>query len=128
MLSHTKKNNVLTEDEDKKEITLLYKVGKGKAGESFGINVLEFIGFNEKIIGIAKRKLKELEEDNDTDLNTIKEDINVDTPGKKKIKTQLSKEEIVTILKKWKKDLEGKELTKELARNILHDLVTKEKS
>lgn len=128
MLSHTKKNNVLTEDEDKKEITLLYKVGKGKAGESFGINVLEFIGFNEKIIGIAKRKLKELEEDNDTDLNTIKEDINVDTPGKKKIKTQLSKEEIVTILKKWKKDLEGKELTKELAHNILHDLVTKEKS
>lgn len=126
MLSHTKRGNVLNEDDEKKEITLLYKVGKGKAGESFGINVLEFIGFNEKIIGIAKRKLKELEEDNDTDLNTVKDNINVDTPGKKKIKVELSKEQILNILKKWKAELQGKEITKEIAHDLLHDLVNKQ--
>lgn len=126
MLSHTKRGNALNEDEEKKEITLLYKVGKGKAGESFGINVLEFIGFNEKIIGIAKRKLKELEEDNGTDLNTVKDNIDVDTPGKKKIKVQLSKEQILNILKKWKAELQGKEITKEIAHDLLHDLVNKQ--
>ncbi|CAI8509961.1 unnamed protein product [Hanseniaspora opuntiae] len=118
--------NVLNEDDEEKEITLLYKVGKGKAGESFGINVLEFIGFNEKIIGIAKRKLKELEEDNDTDLNAVKDNINVDTPGKKKIKVELSKEQILNILKQWKAELQGKEITKEIAHDLLHDLVNKQ--
>ncbi|XBW38445.1 hypothetical protein QEN19_004033 [Hanseniaspora menglaensis] len=105
MLAHSKKEK----DAKQNEITLLYKVGKGKSGESFGINVLEYVGFSPKIINIAKRKLQELEDEESQEYNT--------EGGKK-----FSKEEVVTILQKWKQDLSGKELTREIAEKLMQDV------
>lgn len=104
MLAHSSKKN----SDQQVELTLLYKVGKGKSGESFGINVLEYVGFSPKIIGIAKRKLEELEE----------EEQNTNPVGNKKAK-RLSKNEILSILRKWKKELSGKDLTQEIAQRFL---------
>ena len=48
-----------TSDDD---ITLLYKVEKGVSNQSFGIHVAEAVHFPDKVIKMAKRKARELEQ------------------------------------------------------------------
>ncbi|ORZ36654.1 muts domain V-domain-containing protein [Catenaria anguillulae PL171] len=45
----------------KRDITLLYKVEDGPTDKSFGIHVAELAGFPPTVVGMAKRKLGELE-------------------------------------------------------------------
>ena len=117
MLAHSNDKTEENSDNKKREITLLYKVGKGKSGESFGINVLEYVGFSPKIIKIAKRKLQELE-DEEAEKNEEEKEEDEEGSRNKKFK-RLSKEDVLSVLRRWKSELNGKELTEELAQELL---------
>ena len=93
-----------TAEKDRREVTLLYKVEEGVCDQSFGIHVAELVRFPGKVVSMAKRKADELE-----DFST-KHDASAIKHSKQDVEegSALLKE----VLVQWKKEVEGKDMSK----------------
>ncbi|KAI9878678.1 MAG: MutS-like protein [Pleopsidium flavum] len=104
-----------TSDKDRREVTLLYKVEEGVCDQSFGIHVAELVRFPPKVVNMAKRKADELEDftgkHDEVALKHSKQDVEEGSAMLKEILVQ------------WKKEVEGKEMSKEDMVGKMRDLV-----
>lgn len=105
---------------DKREVTLLYKVEPGICDQSFGIHVAELVRFPEKVIRMAKRKADELED------FTGKHDRN--GLGHTEEEVQEGSALLKEVLVKWKKDVEGGNMSREDMVQKLRDMVKADKA
>jgi len=104
-----------TNERDRREVTLLYKVEEGVCDQSFGIHVAELVRFPEKVVNMAKRKADELEDfSTKHEASAIKHSREDVEEG-----SALLKEMLV----QWKKQTEGMDMSTEDQVSKMKELV-----
>ncbi|KAI1612511.1 DNA mismatch repair protein msh-2 [Exophiala viscosa] len=100
----------------RREVTLLYRVEPGISDQSFGIHVAELVRFPEKVTNMARRKAEELE-----DFTAVKGDQKKNDYSKEDAEegSKLLKE----MLKNWKEQVEGQDLSKDDKLKLMRDMV-----
>ncbi|KAK5661768.1 hypothetical protein OQA88_9869 [Cercophora sp. LCS_1] len=106
--------------DEKREVTLLYKVEEGICDQSFGIHVAELVRFPDKVVRMAKRKADELE-----DFTSKHEEGGLGVKYEKK-DVEEGSALLKDVLVKWKEQVKGGGMSKEEMVKKLKDLVGKD--
>ncbi|KAK3941310.1 muts domain V-domain-containing protein [Diplogelasinospora grovesii] len=117
-------NEHKTEDE-KREVTLLYKVEEGICDQSFGIHVAELVRFPDKVVRMAKRKADELE-----DFTTKHEQTDAAggvAGGYSKQDVEEGSALLKEVLTKWKDEVQEGSMSRDQMVQKLKELVGKDK-
>lgn len=101
--------------DDKREVTLLYKVEPGICDQSFGIHVAELVRFPDKVVRMAKRKADELED------FTVKHEAGVSTASKQEVEEGSAM--LKDVLVRWREQVKDGDLSKDEMVEKLRELV-----